>query len=74
LAGVWKIYINGTQNGTPVTSTYAILAKPNRPVIGANAYNLSGKFNGYIDDLRVTKGYARYTANFTPPTEALPLY
>lgn len=40
--------------------------------IGGNAFDsTTSPFKGFIKNFRATKGYARYTANFTPPT-ALP--
>jgi hypothetical protein len=29
-------------------------------------------FNGYIDELRIIKGYAAYTGNFTPSNQPFP--
>ncbi len=63
-------YVNGTQSATGTMSTNLLSAA--NPYIGAN-YLPGSYLNGYIDDFRVTKGYARYTANFTPPAAAFPV-
>lgn len=39
--------------------------------IGAKSGGINA-FAGHIDELRITKGVARYTENFTPPTEPFP--
>lgn len=64
-----KIYIDGTNDGTGTVSTD--FTQTEAMYVGANRTG-GDALNGYIDDLRITKGIARYTANFTPPTAAFP--
>ena len=64
-------YINGTASGTITLSGNLTDANTNQTIVG-NSLSGGGQFNGYIDDLRITKGYARYTAAFTAPTKAFP--
>ena len=73
-SGSTKIFVNGTQQGSTYSDSNNYTNGSQRPVIGAWGTGSGNYFNGYIDDLRVTKGYARYTSNFTPPTQALPNY
>ena len=69
-SGVTKLFVNGTQDGSSWTDSTALSVGASRPAIFSNGITL-GTFcvNGYIDDLRITKGIARYTATFTPPRE-----
>ena len=68
-SGTTKIYINGTQSGSSWADiTNYGTTKPLR--IGA-WYNALYGFTGYIDDVRISKGVARYTTTFPVPTAQL---
>jgi hypothetical protein len=67
--GNTKFYINGVVNATTATNTTDF--NIGNLGIGAQPTGTNPSFV-YIDDLRITK-FARYTANFTPPTSAFAL-
>ena len=65
-----KLYIDGTElisvsDSTNYSDTYLTIG---------GWYSTSYLLNGFIDDFRITKGIARYTSSFTPPTAALPKF
>lgn len=63
-SSITKLYIDGIMlisTGDSVNYTSENLGIGS--IYDATTYEL----NGYLDDFRVTKGVARYTANFTPP-------
>ena len=68
----WRMFINGNLEASGTYSAAFNQALGGIRLGYAQWDGANGYYNGYIDDLRITKGYARYTANFTPPTQAFP--
>jgi len=72
-----RMFVNGIREGTTLTFTDSFDAPTQLGGlsigVGLSSVNygtsLNNYLNGYIDDLRITKGVARYTSNFTPPTQ-----
>lgn len=68
---VFRLFHNGNQIGTQTAS--GTLRTITMPIgIGRGLGTNSSQYSGYMDEVRVTKGVARYTSNFTVPAEAFP--
>jgi hypothetical protein len=67
-----RLYINGSQTGSNLSD--GNIYNPEFFCIGGHygQINYNFNFDGYIDDVRISKS-TRYTTNFTAPTSQLPI-
>jgi hypothetical protein len=69
-SGSLRAFVDGIQVDT--TKTISGSASSNSTVRIGVSHDNDSYFFGNIDDIRITKGIARYTANFAPPTAPFP--
>ena len=62
-SGVTRIFAKGTLQSATRTSSETLTSTG--IIIGSDSTDVY--YNGSMDDIRITKGVGRYTANFTPP-------
>lgn len=70
LGGLLMLFVNGVMDATPVADT-ANYTSTNRLCLGTGNEGTQYRLNGWLDDVRITKGYSRY-GRFTPPAQAHP--
>jgi concanavalin A-like lectin/glucanase superfamily protein len=72
--GKIRLYVNGAVVGSATPANSTINHNAGQPVsIGCTGFG-GNPLSGWVDEVRVTKGVARYKtdAGFTPPTHAFP--
>ena len=65
------MWVNGVSAGTS-TSSASLYYSASVPVTVGGMPDGTRSLNGNLDEVRITKGLARYTSTFTPPIAAFP--
>jgi len=65
---VFNLYLDGVREATADFGAWPVYASTWSLTIGSLGNN-NNYWTGYIDEFRITKGKALWTANFTPPTQ-----
>lgn len=66
---ILNLFINGVKEGGDVAFTGQVNNSAAKFGIGRAGDFFGSAMQGYIDEFRLSVGIARYTANFTPPTQ-----
>ena len=69
----WRLFIDGIEEDS-ATDSDSIASSTGTLYVGTDPASASARsFNGHLDDIRITVGVARYTADFDPnPATAVP--
>lgn len=74
LNNTFKIFINGTEEGSQTVADFVVSSNSDNMVIGAGSAAGGQEFSGYIDDLRIIRGVSLYDSTFTVPSSELTIY
>ena len=66
----WYWFQGGVQLGSTSTETDAVPNFSTNVCLSYLDYGAGLYFNGWLDEFRISKGVARWTSSFTPPTSA----
>src|SRR5258706_1738240 len=64
-----KLFIDGAQEGADLATVGSVNDVSAALCVGAETTSAANSWIGWIDEFRLSVGIARWTSNFTPPTE-----
>lgn len=65
---VLKLFVDGTQEGGDVAFASSVRDSSSNLSVGRHGEYPGNYWNGYLDEIRISKGIARWVSNFTPPS------